>query len=112
MPNYHTIALISHASDVMLKILEARLRQYVNWELPDVQAGFRKGRGTRDQIANIHWISEKAREFQKNIKPLTVWIRTNCEKSLKRWEYQITLVASWETCMQVKKQQLEPDMKQ
>ena len=64
---YHTIALISHASEVMLKILQARLQQYVNCELPDVQAGFRKGRGTRDQIANIHWITEKAREFQKNI---------------------------------------------
>ena len=65
--NYHTIAFISHASKVMLKILQARLQQYVNCELPDVQAGFRKGRGTRDQIANIHWIIEKAREFQKNI---------------------------------------------
>ena len=65
--NYHTIALISHASKVMLKILQARLQQYVNRELSGVQAGFRKGRGTRDQIANIHWIIEKAREFQKNI---------------------------------------------
>ena len=65
--NYHTIALISHASKVMLKILQARLQQYMNRELPDVQAGFRKGRGTRDQIANICWIMEKAREFQKNI---------------------------------------------
>ena len=65
--NYHIIALISHASKVMLKILQAKLQQYVNHELPDVQAGFRKGRGTRDQIANIHWIMEKAREFQKNI---------------------------------------------
>ena len=65
--NYCTIALISHASKVMLKILQARLQQYVNCELPDVQAGFRKGRGTRDQIANIRWIIEKAREFQKNI---------------------------------------------
>ena len=65
--NYHTIALISHASKVMLKILQARLQQYVNRELPDVQAGFRKGRGIRDQIANICWIIEKAREFQKNI---------------------------------------------
>ena len=64
---YHTIALISHASKVMLKILQARLQQYMNHELPDVQAGFRKGRGTRDQIANIHWIIEKVREFQKNI---------------------------------------------
>src|SRR5574340_247163 len=65
--NYCTIALISHASKAMLKILQARLQQYVNHELPDVQAGFRKGRGTRDQIANICWIMEKAREFQKNI---------------------------------------------
>ena len=67
MLNYHTIALISHASKVMLKILQARLQQYVNWELPDVQAGFRKGRGTRDQIANLHWIIRKARESHKNI---------------------------------------------
>ena len=65
--NYCTIALISHASKVILKILQARLQQYVNHELPDIQAGFRKGRGTRDQIANIGWIIEKAREFQKNI---------------------------------------------
>ena len=65
--NYHTIALISHASKVVLKILKARLQQYVNCELPYVQAGFRKGRGIRDQIANIHWIIKKAREFQKNI---------------------------------------------
>ena len=83
--NYHTIALISHASKVMLKILQARLQQYMNRELPDVQAGFRKGRGTRDKIANIRWIMEKAREFQKKSasalltmpKPLTVWITTN-----------------------------------
>ena len=83
-----TIALISHTSKVMLKILQARLQQYMNRELPDVQAGFRKGRGTRDQIANICWIIEKAREFQKNIyfclltmpKPLTVWITINCGK--------------------------------
>ena len=87
--NYHTIALISHASKVMLKILQPRLQDYVNRELPNVQAGFRKARGTRDQIANIHWIIKKAREFQKNIsisalltmpKPLTVWITINCEK--------------------------------
>ena len=86
--NYCTIALISHASKVMLKIHQARLKQYVNRELPAVQAGFRKGRGTRDQIANVHWIIEKAREFQKNIyfcfidsaKPLTVWIKINCGK--------------------------------
>ena len=67
MPDYHTIALVSHTRKVMLKILQARLQKYVNRELPDVQAGFRKGRGTRDQTAPIHWIIEKAREFQKNI---------------------------------------------
>ena len=79
--NYCTIALISHASKVMLKILQARLQQYMNCELPDIQAGFRKGRRTRDQIANIHWIIEEPREFQENIdfcfksfsKPLTLW---------------------------------------
>ena len=65
--NYHTIVLISHASKVMLKILQARLQQYVNHKLPDIQAGFRKGRGVRGQIANIHWITEKAREFQKKL---------------------------------------------
>ena len=87
--NYRIIALISHASKVMLKILQARLQQYVNRELPDVQAGFRKGRGTRDQIANICWIIERAREFQKKHlfllidympKPLTVWVTVNCGK--------------------------------
>ena len=65
--NYHTVVLISHASKIMLKILRARFQQYMNQELADVRVGFRKGRGTRDQIANIHWISEKARKFQKNI---------------------------------------------
>ena len=121
--NYHTIVLISHTSKVMLKILQGRLQQYVNQELPDSQAGFRKGRGTRDQIANIHWIIEKAREFQKNIyfcfidygsltQPLTVWITTNIGKLLKRQEHQSTLPASWETCLQVKRQQLELDMEQ
>ena len=118
--NYCTIVLISHASKVMLKILQARLQQYVNRELPDVQAGFRKGRGTRDQIANICWIMEKAREFQKTSisalltmpKPLTVWITINCGKFRKRWEYQITWPASWETYMQVRKQQLELYMEQ
>ena len=83
--NYHTVEHISHASKVMLKILQARLQQYVNWELPDVQAGFRKAEES-DQIANIHWIIEKAREFQKKLststsltmlKPLTVWLTTN-----------------------------------
>ena len=104
----------------MLKILHARLQQYVNRELPDVQVGFRKGRGTRDQIANIRWIIEKAREFQKNIyfwftdyaKAFDIWITTNCGKFWRRWEYQTTWPASWEICMQVKKQQLEPDMEQ
>ena len=89
--DYHTIALISHTSKVMLKTLQARLQQYMNRELPDVQAGFRKGRETRDQIANICWIIEKAREFQKTstsasltaLNPLTVWITTNCGKVLK-----------------------------
>ena len=81
---------VSHASKVMLKILQARLQQYVNCELPDVQAGFRKGRGTRDQIANIRWIIKKAREIQKTSalltmpKPLTVWITINCENFFKR----------------------------
>ena len=91
----------------------------MNHELSDVQAGFRKGRGIRDQISNIHWIIEKAREFQKNTYFLFidyakafVWITTNCGKFFKRWEYQTTLPASWEICMQVKKQQLEPDMEQ
>ena len=98
----------------MLKILQARLQQYVNRELPDVQASFRKGRGTRDQIANIHWIIEKAREFQKNIYFCFIdYANTiNCGKFWKRWEYQTTWPASWETCIQVRKQQLELDMKQ
>ena len=85
----------------MLKILQARLQQYMNCEISDVQAGFRKGRETRNQIANIYWIIKKAREFQKNIyfcfidyaKSLSVWITTNCGKLLKRWEYQTTLPA-------------------
>ena len=117
----HT-ALISHASKEMLKILQAKLQQCMNRELPDIQTGFRKGRGTRDQISSICWIIKKARQFQENIyfcfidytklKPLTVWITTNCGKYLKRWDYQATWPASWETCMQVKKQQLESDMEQ
>ena len=118
--DYCTIALISFPSKLLLKILQARLQWYVNWELPDVQAGFRKGRETRDQIANMCWIIKKAREFQKNIyfcllttpKPLPVWITTNHGKFLKRWEYQTTWPASREICMQVKKQQLELDMEQ
>ena len=99
--NYHTIALISHTSKVMLKILQARLQQYVNRELPDVQAGSKKGRGARDQIANICWIIKKAREFQKNIyfcfidyakafDCVDLKITTNCGKFFKSWEYQTT----------------------
>ena len=118
--NYHTNALISHASKIMLKILQAKIQQYMNWELPDVQDGFRKCRQTRDQIANICWIIKKAREFQENIyfcfidyaKPLILWILTNCGKFFKWWEYQTTWPASWEICMQVRKQQLELDMEQ
>ena len=88
----------------------------MNREIPEDQAGFRKGRGTRDQIANIHWIIEKAKEFQKSIYfcfidlTLTVWLTVNCGKFFKRWEYQTTVPASWEICMQVKKQQLQLDM--
>ena len=96
--NYRTIALISHASKVMVKILQARLQQYVNRELSDVQAGFRKVRGTRDQIANIRWIIKKQESSRKTSisalltmpKPLTVWITVNCGKFFKRWEYQTT----------------------
>ena len=111
-------AAAAHASKIMLKILQARLQQYMNFELPDVQAGFRKGRGTRDQIANISWIIEKAREFQKTSisalltmpRPLIVWITINCGKFWKRWEYQTTWPVSWEICIRVRKQQLKLDM--
>ena len=103
----------------MLKILQARLQQYMNRELPDVQAVFRKGRGTRDQVANISWSIGNARECQKNIyfcfidyDKAFVWLTTNCRKFVKKWEYQTTSPASWEICIQVKKQQLEPDMEQ
>ena len=91
----------------------------MNQELPGIQAGFIKVRGTRDQIANICWTIEKAKEFQKNIylwfidyAKAFVWITTNCGKFLRRWEYQTTLLASWETCVQVKKQELEAYMEQ
>ena len=111
---------MNHTSKVMLKILQARLQQYVNRELPDVQAGFRKDRGNRDQIANIRWIMEKAREFQKNIyfcfidyaKAFDCVDHNKLWKFFKRWEYQTTWSASWEICMQVRKQQLELDMEQ
>ena len=115
--NYRTVALISHASKVMLKILQARLQQYVNCELPDGQAGFRKGRGTRDQIANICWIIRSKRIPEKHgfllywlCQSLWLCITINCGKFFKRWEYQTTWPASWETCMQVRKQQLELGM--
>ena len=116
----HSIALISHPRKVMLKILQARLQQYMNHELPDVQAGFRRGGGTWDQIANIRWIIEKAREFQKNHLFLLYWLSQSLwlcgsqetGKFWKRWEYQTTWPASWEIFMQVRKQQWELDMEQ
>ena len=97
-PNCCTIAIISHGKKIMLKILLARYQQYTNCELPDVQAGFRKGKGTRYQIANIHWIIKKQGSSRKTYisslltmpKPLTVWITINWGKFLKRWEYQTT----------------------
>ena len=104
----------------MLKILPARLQQYMNHEIPDVQAGFRKGRGTREQIANTCWLMEKAREFQENIyfcfidyaKAFDCVDHNKLRKILKEMKYQIIWAASWEICMQVRKQQLESDMKQ
>ena len=121
---------LSPASKVMLKILQPRLQQHVNRELPDVQAGFRKGRGTRDQIANIRWIIKKQENSRWIIKkqessrktsisvlltmpnPLTMWITINCGKFWNRWEYQTTWPTSWETYMQVRKQQLELNIDQ
>ena len=105
--NYCTITLTSHTSKVMLKILQVRLQQYMNHELPDVQIRFRKDRGTRDQIVNIHWITEKVREFQKNIyfslidyaKSLWLCGSQQTGKFWKRWEYQTAWPASWEICM-------------
>ena len=109
---YPKIVLISHASKVTLKILQARLQQYVNHEHPDVQTGFRKGRGTRDQIETSVGSSKKQENSRKIStalltmpKPLTVWMITNCEKFSKRWEYQTTWPASWEICTQVRKKQ-------
>ena len=124
--NYHTIVLIPYAKNVLLRILQARPQQHVNWEIPNVQAGFWRGRETRSQKANIHWIIENAKEFQKNIYFCFIdYIEAfecvdhthtqktkTCGKFLKRWKYQITLPASWETRMQDKKQQLELEMKQ
>ena len=104
----------------MLKIFQARLQQYVNWELSGVKAGFRKGTGTRDQTANICWITEEARGFQENInfsftdyaKAFDCMDHNKLWKILKEWEYQTTWPVSWEICMQVRKQQLELDMEQ
>ena len=106
-------------SKAMLKILHARLQHYMNQELPDIQAGFTKGRGTIDHIANICWIMEKARKFQKKYLPVSSTTpksdcmdHNNCGKLLKRWEYQTILLVSWETWMQIKKQHLESHMEQ
>ena len=104
----------------MLKILQAKLQQYMNREPPDVQAAFRKSRGTREQIANICWIIKKQESSRKTSisallsmpKPLTVQITVTCRKFWKGWEYQNTWAASWEICMQARKQQLELDMEQ
>ena len=115
------IALISHASKVMLKILQARLQQYLNCELPDVQAGFRKGRNQRSNCQHLLDHGKSKRVPEKHLflpywlqrpKPLTVWITINGGKFWKWWEYQTTWPASWETYMQVRKQQLELDMEQ
>ena len=110
--NYHTTALISHASKVMLKILQARLPQYMNWEIPDVQVGFRKGRGTRDQIANIHWVIKRARKFQENIyfcfidyaKAFDCVDHNKLWKILQEMGIPDHLTASWEICLQVRKE--------
>ena len=115
MWNYHTVSLISQTRKVMLKILQAKLQHYVNWELPDVQAGFRKDRGTRDQIANIHWITEKYLLLLHWLhKDFSLYGSQQTVETSSRDgnECQITFPVSWETCMQVKKQQLEPDMEQ
>ena len=118
--NYHTVALISHASKVMLKILQARLQQSVNHELPNVQAGFRKAEEPEIKSPTSGGSSRKQESSRKTSisalltmpKPLTVWITADCGKFWKRWEYQTTWSVFWETCMQVRKQQLELDMDQ
>ena len=107
-----------HITKIKLKILQVRLHQYMNWEPPDVQAGFRKGREARDQIAYVCWITKKQGNSKNTstlvsvimLKPLTMWITANSK--ILRWEYQITFPVSWETCMQVKQQQLEMDLEQ
>ena len=111
--NYHTIALISHTSKVMLKILQARLQQYMNRELPDIQAGFRKEEKSEIKLPTSILSSKKQENSRKTstsaslttLKPLTMWTTTNCGKFIERWEYQTTLPASWKICRQVKKQQ-------
>ena len=118
--NYCTIALISHTSKVMLKILQARLQQYMNGELPDVQAGLEKAEEPEIKLPTSAGSWKKQESSRKNSisalltkpKPLTVWVTINCGKLWKRWEYQTTWPASWETSMQVRKQQLELDMEQ
>ena len=124
MPNNVPTTAQLHSSHTLAKLcsknLQSRPQQYMNRELPDVQAGFRKGRGTRDQSANIHWIIGKQECSRKKFisilltmpKPLTMWITTNCGKFFKRWKCQTTWPASWEICMQVKKHHLQPDMEQ
>ena len=118
--NYRTIALISHTRKVMLKILQTRLQQYMNHELPDVQAGFRKAEEPEIELPTSAGSSKKQESSRKTSisalltmpKPLTVWITINCGQFWKRWEYQTTWPASWETYKQVRKQQLELDMEQ
>ena len=119
----HTTALILHANKVILKILQARLQQFMNWELPDVQAsklGLEKTEESEIKLPTSVGSSKKQESSRKTPtsalwttpKPVTVWITTNCGKFFKRWEYQITLPSSWEICMEVNNQQLEPDTEQ
>ena len=118
--NYHIISFISHAIKVILKILQARLYKYLNWELQNVQSGFQRGRETRHQLPTFFGLWRKQGNFRKKkiymssslfmLKYLTLWITTNCEKFLKKCEYDTNLPVSWETYMQVKKQQLELNM--
>ena len=117
--NYHTVALISHASKVMLKFLQSRLQQYVNREVPGVQAGFRKVQRSNWQHLLDHRKSKRVKKKKKSTsalltipKPLTVWTTTHFGKFVKRWKYQTTWPACWEICMQVRKQRLELNMKQ
>ena len=119
IPKKDSAKFFSNYQTIALKILQARLQQYMNHELPDVQAGFRKGRGTRDEISSICWITEKAMEFQKNIYFCFIvctkafdCMDHNCGKFLKRWEDYTTLPVSWDTCILVKKQQLELEVEQ